>query len=178
MSNPTLEEMRRALERGVIIRNRYFVTEEDPISALSDGATEAEISELENCIGYKLPLSYRLFLTASNGWDYVDALISLMSCDKIKTSYENESFKDWCSEMKKYDSDFPKKFLVIGSADMGDANYLLLLPEEKEGFLESPQEDYPIMYISSSTDYVYKNFYNFLLESEKTYQELVEEEGL
>jgi len=180
MADVTLDEMRQALKRGVTIRNRYFYDETDPVSALRDGASEAEILDLEAAIGYRLPAYYRLFLLISNGWDFVDAHISLMSTHDIKRSHKSKEFEKWYADMGNYELDYPKNVLAIGTSDITEAKYLLVLPDfhENNQHIERHTNEWPIMYLSESSDYTYDNFMDFLAESENMYNELVENDRL
>jgi hypothetical protein len=56
-------------------------------------ATEEEISELEKRLGAKLPLSYRNFLVASNGFTILDEYCELYGTDQIKWFIEEN--RDW-----------------------------------------------------------------------------------
>lgn len=180
MSELTPEDMRQALRRGTEIRNRYFYDESDPVSALHNGASDAEILDLEASLGYRLPPTYRLFLSISNGWDFVDAHLSLMSSRDIKNAAETKEFAKWYADMGKYDLDYPKNVVVVGTSDITEAKYLLVVPDanaEKKEF-ESLPEEWPVMYLSESSDYVYDDFWDFLKKSEEMYKELVEDEDL
>ncbi|MBU4263382.1 MAG: SMI1/KNR4 family protein [Proteobacteria bacterium] len=180
MSKLTPEDMRQALKRGAEIRNRYFYDETDPVSALHDGASDAEILDLEASIGYQLPPSYRLFLSISNGWDFVDAHVSLISSHDIKNSFENKEFAKWYDDMEKHGLDYPKNVVVIGTSDITEAKYLLVVPDVNAGKKEFElfSEEWPVMYLSASSDFVYKDFWDFLNKSEEMYKELVEDEDL
>jgi hypothetical protein len=179
MSEITLEDIRQALRRGVEIRNRYFYDESDPVSALHDGASNADILTLETTLGYRLPPSYRLFLSISDGWDFVDAHITLMSSHDIKHAIETKEFAKWYADIMKYGLDYPKNIVVVGTSDITEAKYLLVVPDgiaEKKKF-ESLLEEWPFMYLSESSDYVYDGFFDFLKKSEEMYKTLVESEN-
>jgi hypothetical protein len=180
MSELTPGDMRQALKHGTEIRNRYFYDDSDPVSALCDGASETEILDLEAAIGYRLPPSYRLFLSISNGWDYVDAHVSLMSSYDVKKAAETKEFAKWYADMGKYGLDYPKNVIVVGTSDITEAKYLLIVPEAtavKKNF-DSLPEEWPFMYLSESSDYIYENFWDFLKKSEQMYKGLVEDEDL
>ncbi len=50
-----------------------------------DGATEAQIKSIEERLNCKLPPSYKNFLKASNGWDYLGSVIrQLLPVEKIE----------------------------------------------------------------------------------------------
>lgn len=57
------------------------------------GATEEEVSELEERLGKKLPLSYRNFLFASNGFMILNEYCELYGTDQIKWFVEEN--RDW-----------------------------------------------------------------------------------
>ncbi len=62
-------------------------------SCLRSGATESEISELEKRLGAKIPLSYRNFLLASNGFTILNEYCQLYGTDTIKWFIEEN--RDW-----------------------------------------------------------------------------------
>lgn len=57
------------------------------------GATEGEVSSLEQELGTKLPLSYRNFLLASNGFTIMNESCELYGIDQIKWFVEEN--RDW-----------------------------------------------------------------------------------
>ena len=91
-----------------------------------------------------------------------------------------KEFAKWYADMGKYDLDYPKNVVVVGTSDITEAKYLLVVPDanaEKKEF-ESLPEEWPVMYLSESSDYVYDDFWDFLKKSEEMYKELVEDEDL
>ncbi|MDY6899785.1 MAG: SMI1/KNR4 family protein [Cyanobacteriota bacterium] len=66
-------------------------------SCLNQGATEKEINTLEEKLNTKLPLSYKNFLRASNGFTILDEYCELYGTDEIKWFVEEnrESAEIW-----------------------------------------------------------------------------------
>jgi hypothetical protein len=62
-------------------------------SCLWTGATEKEVSELEKRLGAKLPIGYRNFLLASNGFTLLNEDCDLYGTDQI--NWFIEEHKDW-----------------------------------------------------------------------------------
>jgi hypothetical protein len=62
-------------------------------SCLWTGATEKEVSELEKRLGAKLPIGYRKFLLASNGFTLLNEDCDLYGTDQINWFIEEN--KDW-----------------------------------------------------------------------------------
>ncbi|PBC07836.1 SMI1/KNR4 family protein [Mesorhizobium sp. WSM3859] len=171
MAEIDAKRLKEMLDRGVAIRNRYFDDEDDPVSALRQGASEQAIKALENQLGLRLPDSYRLFLSLSNGWDFVDAHVSLMSCQEIANAYKNNTFAQWYRDVWLEELEYPEHTLIIGTSDITPAKYLLVLPDPSES--ESKDTDWQIMYVSDDNEFYYDDFVAYLKQSEQTYRQLV-----
>lgn len=72
---------------------RFYSNVLEAQSCLREGATEEEISELEKRLQTKLPLSYRNFLLASNGFTILNECCELYGTDRIQWFIEEN--EDW-----------------------------------------------------------------------------------
>ncbi|WP_192182793.1 SMI1/KNR4 family protein [Mesorhizobium amorphae] len=179
MAEIDAKRLKEMLDRGVAIRNRYFNDEDDPVSALCERASEQAIQALESQLGFRLPNAYRLFLSLSNGWDFVDAHVSLMSCEDIGNAYKNNAFAQWYHDVWLEELEYPEHTLVIGTSDITPAKYLLVLPDPDDGNkkAEPKDTDWKIMYVDDDSEFYYDDFVDYLQQSEQTYRDLVDGES-
>lgn len=171
MVNVSREDIEHALSRSVLIRNRYFV-DLSVRSCLRGPALPESIRSLEKVIGGRLPDSYRMFLSISNGWDYFDANVTLLSCEEVKFGFVSDLYLQWYKDIMFADFDYPKRTLVIGTSDSSPAKYLLVLPDN------SHPDEQRIMSIDEEGAAFYDDFFEMLESTYVDYVELVEEEGL
>ena len=81
-------------------------------SCLEIGATEQEISELEKKLGTKLPLSYRNFLLASNGFTIFNEYCELYGTNEIKWFLEEN--RDWAEIWDDGDDVTDEEYFLYG----------------------------------------------------------------
>ncbi|MEM7595089.1 MAG: SMI1/KNR4 family protein [Cyanobacteria bacterium P01_A01_bin.83] len=81
-------------------------------SCLQTGATEEEVSQLEKRLGAKLPLSYRHFLLASNGFTILNEYCQLYGTDEIKWFVEEN--RDWAEIWDDEDDIEDEKYFQYG----------------------------------------------------------------
>ncbi|MDJ0593945.1 MAG: SMI1/KNR4 family protein [Pleurocapsa sp. MO_226.B13] len=81
-------------------------------SCLRTGATEEEIAQLETKLTAKLPLSYRNFLLASNGFTILNEYCQLYGTDDIKWFVEEN--RDWAEIWEDRDDLEDEKYFQYG----------------------------------------------------------------
>ncbi|RFU48311.1 SMI1/KNR4 family protein [Paraburkholderia sp. DHOC27] len=168
------DEISDALQRGVSVRNTYF--EGEPVSQLHHAATEADLQALEKTIGTKLSPTYREFFLISNGWDYVSATISLLSCAEIAEGNRKGQFDGWLSSFWDDDLGPRENALVFGRSSMTNGAYIIVLHDaiRRTSIPDEPESEFPLVYVDESTDFTYLNFLEFLRATENDYSELVQ----
>ncbi|MEM1172119.1 MAG: SMI1/KNR4 family protein [Cyanobacteria bacterium P01_H01_bin.35] len=83
-------------------------------SCLEPSATEQEISELEKRLAAKLPLSYRNFLLASNGFTILNESCELYGTNEIKWFIEDEDNRDWAEDWDDDDEVEDERYFQYG----------------------------------------------------------------
>ncbi|CAN1213454.1 Cell wall assembly/cell proliferation coordinating protein, KNR4 [Tumidithrix helvetica PCC 7403] len=112
---------------------------------LWEGATEDDISELEDRLKTRLPLSYKSFLLASNGFTILNRYCELYGTDQIKWFIEGN--KEWAEIWSGDEDRIDEEWAEIWGIDYDDENI-----GNTEHFLDESQHIKSTLQISTSRD--------------------------
>jgi len=139
---PFLESYARIVLSDPDVRER--IAAESPAAVTSqwlgfEGATEAEIAQIEEKIGARLPPSYRRFLATSNGWRFANYNVTdLLPVRRL--GWFRDQYPDWITAWED-ESEGPRDCEPehrITGAELGDMLVIAEASENDEIYLLNP----------------------------------------
>lgn len=161
--------IKSAIKDGVNARKEFYISMCEPDEQqLGLPASDRSIISIEKIFHFKLPPSYRTFLSLHDGWNMIDATSDLYSCEKIVQVNQTKE----ADELKKliiHRNSKISKLLIIGGSSYTASNYLLDLNKiNKNG--ENPIIDY-----EKGIEDQYSSFLEFLTITNIEYLELTKD---
>src|SRR3954462_9242611 len=91
------EDLNPLIDKVFDLRRQYYEIDTQLKQQLAPPASETEISEFEETIGFALPPSYRAFLLLHNGWTRWEGDIHILSLGQMKEG----PYAEWIGKWKK-----------------------------------------------------------------------------
>jgi SMI1 / KNR4 family (SUKH-1) len=170
MPSDLVDLIQSAVKEGRKARSAYYanIVLEDE-QELGGPAPEAQLVNIENRVGRRLPPSYRTFLSLYNGWRMISGAIDLLSIEEMLGGPRAEQVHKWQQEAVRNDYEaITVRSLVIGLGEI-TATRILLDPETI-----GPDGEWALVLYDRGEAEEYSSFIEWLEASVAIFRDMVE----
>ncbi|MCH8043925.1 MAG: SMI1/KNR4 family protein [Planctomycetes bacterium] len=162
------EHLKSLLDRVFELRRQYYELDTQLKQTLGPPASEADIRDFEEAIGFTLPPSYRAFLSLHDGWIRWEGDIHILSLAQMREGPFVEWVREWKKEAEESEDVVVLNGLIIATQLHWDTGLILDTNEVDD------QGEMPIVNWDRSEIVRYTSFSDLLERSAEDLQGLID----